>query len=259
MNASTRRYVLGCIAGASALAGCASNSATSTQFDQVTTDGTSLIIELETAEGIDQLSIINPDGTAFSTVEATAGQTRYSVELGTAYTPGEYEINAIVDEEIAATTTMALRPDIEIIDAGIGENYPNRMPDSLGQTEDVECYVDIQNTGSGATAVQKLLFDGDVPNPTDENESSGIYDVNSGGGEVEQVTIESEEEKRIFSSTLPFSFEGNGVDCESEPNNGKAIVRIGLSNLPESTATYEVKYTGSESYDGCTPEIDGDK
>ena len=259
MNALTRRYMLGCIAGASALAGCASDSTTSAQFDQVTTDGTSLIIKLETAEGVDELSVIDPDGTAFSTIEATAGQTRYNVELGTAYTPGEYEINAIVDEEIAATTTMALRPDIEIIDAGVGENYPDRMPDSLGQTKGVECYVDIRNTGSGATAVQKLLFDGGVPNPTDENESSGIYDANSGGGEIEQVTIESKEEKRIFSSPLPFSFEGNGVDCESEPNNGKAVVRIELSNLPESTATYEIKYTGSDSYDGCTPEIEGDE
>ena len=256
MDTSTRRYVLGCIAGASALAGCASNSTTSTQFNQVTTDGTSLVIELETAEGADELSVIDPDGAAFSTVEATAGQTRYSIELGTAYTPGEYEINAIVDEEIAATTTMTLRPDVEITNVGVGENYPEQMPDSLGQTKDVECYVGVQNTGSGATAIQKLSFDGDVPNPTDKDENSGIYDANSGGGEAKEVTIEPEKEKKIFSSTLPFSFEGSGVDCEPEPKSGEAIVRIGLSNLPETTATYEVKYTGSNSYNRCTPEIE---
>jgi hypothetical protein len=257
MAAPTRRYVLGCIAGASALAGCANSSTSSIRFDQVTTDGTSLIIELETTEGVEELSVIDPDGAAFSTVDATAGQTRYTIELGTRYTPGEYEINAVVDKEVAATTTTTLRPDVEITDVGVGENYPAQMPDSLGQTKNVECYVDVQNTGSGPTAIQKLSFDGDVPNPTKKDESSGIYDSNSGGGEVEQITIEPEKQKRIFSSTLPFSFEGSGVDCESEPKSGEAIVRVGLSNRSETTATYEVKYTGSDSYDGCTPKIEG--
>ena len=239
MNASTRRYVLGCIAGASALAGCASNSATSTQFDQVTTDGTSLIIELETAEGIDELSIINPDGTAFSTVEATAGQTRYSVELGTTYTPGEYEINAIVDEEIAATTTMALRPDIEIIDAGVGENYSNQVPDDL-PFPDTQVIVSAQNIGTGPEAITSLEVTGNVPNPTtrESQDDSGIFDIQNGYGEVASLKIGANEGVRLFSYTQPFARQSNS--CEDGPLRIRLVTGVSEGVISEVyTADYQ--------------------
>jgi hypothetical protein len=258
MDAPTRRHVLGSIAAASALAGCATSSTTSTQFNQVTTEGTSLVIELDSAESVDELSVINPDGAGFRTVEATAGQTRYTIDIGTEYTPGEYEINTVVDGEVAATTTTSLRPNVEITDVGIGENHPEQMPDSLGETKGVECFVDLRNTGSGSTAIQRLSFDGDVPNPTD-GESSGIFDAESGGGEANEVVINSKEQETVFSSTLPFSFEGTGVDCEADSQSGEATVRLEFSNVSDNTVTYGVSYTGADSYDGCAPKIEGRK
>ena len=250
MNALTRRYMLGCIASASALAGCASNSTTSAQFDQVTTDGTSLIIELETAEGIDELSIINPDGAAFSTVEATAGQTRYSIELGTAYTPGEYEINAIVDEEIAATTTMALRPDIEIIDVGVGENYPDQVPDDL-PFPDTQVIMSAQNIGTGPGAVTNLEITGNVPNPTtrEDQDDSGIFDIKNGYGEVTSLKIGANEEVRFFSSTQPFARQSNS--CEDGPLRIRLVTDVSEGVVSE---VYSADYQNTSQSD-CSVSI----
>ena len=250
MNAPTRRYVLGCIAGASALAGCANNSTTSTQFNQVTTDGTSLIIELETAEGVDELSVIDPDGAAFSTVEATAGQTRYSIELGTAYTPGEYEINAIVDEEIAATTTTTLRPDVEIIDVGVGENYPDQMPDDL-PFPDTQVIVSAQNIGTAPEAITNLEITGNVPNPTTRKsqDDSGIFDVEKGYGEVTSLRIGADEEARFFSSTQPFARQSNS--CE----DGSLRIRL-VTNVSEEAVSglYSADYQDTSQND-CSVTI----
>ena len=238
MDASTRRYVLGCIAGASALAGCASNSTTSTQFNQVTTDGTSLVIELETGEGVDKLSVIDPDGAAFSTIEATAGQTRYSAELGTAYTLGEYEINAIVDEEIAATTTTALRPDVEITNVGVGENYPEQIPDDL-PFPDTQVLVSAQNVGTGPEAITNLEITGDVPNPTtrESQDDSGIFDVEKGYGEVTSLRIGANEEARFFSSTQPFASRSNS--CEDGPLCIHLVTNVSEEGI---SGTYSADY-----------------
>jgi len=250
MDAPTRRYVLGCIAGASALAGCASNSTTSTQFNQVTTDGTSLVIELETAEGVDELSVIDPDGAAFSTVEATAGQTRYSVELGTAYTPGEYEINAIVDEEIAATTTTTLRPDVEITNVGVGENYPEQMPDDL-PFPDTQVLVSAQNVGTGPEAITNLEITGNVPNPTtrESQNDSGIFDVEKGYGEVTSLIVGANEEARFFSSTQPFARQSNS--CE----DGSLRIRL-VTNVSEENVSrvYSADYQNTSQND-CSVTI----
>jgi hypothetical protein len=261
MHPSTRRRLLGCIAGAGAatLAGCQTDSSESARFTTVTTEGTALVVELDSSDGVDQLTVIDPDGGAFTTVEAAAGQTNYTIDIGTAYTPGEYELNIVSDGDATATTTIDLQPDVAITDLGVGENHPEKMPDSLDETLDVECFVEVENHGSGPTAIQRLAFNGDVPNPTGDSEDSGIYDADSGGGEAEKVIIDSNEQTTIFSSTLPFSFEGDGVDCESTPKSGEVIVRLAISNVSTVAASYKVRFSGADSYNGCTPQIVGRK
>jgi len=250
MAAPTRRYVLGCIAGASALAGCANSSTSSIRFDQVTTDGTSLVIELETTEGVEELSVIDPDGAAFSTVDATAGQTRYTIELGTRYTPGEYEINAVVNGEIAATTTIELRPDIKITDIGVGENHLDQMPEDL-PFPDTQIIVSAENTGTGPDAITNLEITGDVPNPTtrQSQDESGIFDIKNGYGEVSFLEVGTDEKMRLFSSTRPFGRQSNM--CE----DGSVLINL-LTTVSEEDVSerYSVSYQETNQ-DDCSVTI----
>lgn len=257
----SRRAVLGSVAGAIALAGCSelTPGGASVGFRRVEVEGEDLVVELDSADSTVAISVIDPRGETYAETEIGVGATRETIHLGTTYLPGEYEVRAILEGETAAKTTTEIQPELEIIEIGIGANYPERMPDALGHTYSVESFLSIRNIGTGPTSIRKLVFSGDVPAPSKlgENES-GIFDVESGAGQISEVAISPGQDVTIFSSTLPFSFEGSGVDCRESSWTGTFSVLLESTNIRTTKRSYQVWYPASEEYNGCNPRIEGE-
>lgn len=249
MKVRTRRNVLCSIAGAAALAGCSESVSTDEEsFERVAVEETELVVELaEDTNG--DLAVINPDGEVFAEADRTPGETRLRFELGVNYTPGEYEVALVDEDEQIAETSIEIRPELEIVEVGIGENHPNRMPGDLPFAENQVLLV-IENSGTGPESIRHLEITGSVPDPTtkEEQNQSGIFDVEDGFGEVESVMIEPENSVEIFSSTRPF---GNS----SPPCVGEQITFNFVTNVSEATQTsFEISYEETGD-DDCRAEI----
>ena len=105
----SRRIALRTIAGAAlaSVAGCLdgngsttpdgseSPSSGSSVFQQVTVNGTALVVEFASDSEFDQINLIQPNGELFGQREVAAGSQQVSFDLGTAYEPGEYQIFAL--------------------------------------------------------------------------------------------------------------------------------------------------------------------
>ncbi|NNC24730.1 hypothetical protein HKX41_11365, partial [Salinisphaera sp. USBA-960] len=91
---------------------------------------------------------------------------RVSFDLGTTYTPGDYELVAVNDDQTIGTTTRSLRPDLQIIEMGIGRKNPKRMWNGTEREIVDEAYVVVENRGSGPVSVTQLLFLGMAPYPS---------------------------------------------------------------------------------------------
>ena len=259
MNQPTRRTLLCSIAGAAALSGCSENTESpndSGQFEQASVKDQQLVVAMSESLDADTISVINPDGEAFAETNPNAGVTRVTFDIGTEYVPGEYRILATDGEETVAETTTLIEPDLEIVEVGVGANHLNRMPEELGVTQEVECYIEVRNTGPGPEFIDKLQIKGGVPNPTElAEEESGIFNAQNGGGESEGILIVGGETRDIFSNTLPFWFDGDGVDCTSESKRKTANVTISTEVSQDIERSPEVTYSSSPEYDGCNVEI----
>jgi hypothetical protein len=271
----SRRTVLTGLAtgGLAAVAGCTSDDDPSAAGDGdspadgtssgplrgITVEGYTLVITLREGADIDRVNVIAPDGSAVASREVIGGQTRLEIELDREYQPGSYEV--VVEPD--GGTTVSLQPEIEVTGLGVGANYPEKMPDGLKNTAGSEAWVTIQNSGTGPATVSDLAFRGGVPNPTSEvlraEEASGIFDTESGRGERESVPLLPDESVTLYSSTLPFSFEGDGVDCREDPQRAdfRAIIQF-YGSLSRLEASYVAAYSGAESDDGCSVEVSPD-
>lgn len=268
----TRRTLLGGIASATTpLAGCSLPSESegasdggdggSESFDQVQVDGRTLVVELGSVSA-DRVNVIAPDGSAYSSTSVAQGATRVEFDIGLSYTPGEYRVVASAGDSTVAETTLTIAPDLAITEVGVGANHPERMPDELGATGESEAFVSVENRGEGPAVIEKLLLLGELPNPTSElkqaksEEVSGIFDAESGQGEVRQYPLKPDSEATIFTNTLPFSFQGDGVDCTGEEQTGEFRVTVSTRIDDESaTAEYTVQYSSATESDECQINI----
>lgn len=272
-----RRALLGGIVGTVAsLAGCfgdpesgaspstgtesATKSPTSRQpvFESVEVAETTLVVELRQEVSVSKVNVVAPDGTPFASKVVPEGATTVEVEVGFEYDPGEYRVVAVDGERTVEETSLEISPEIEITEVGIGANNLDRMPEELGNTKASEALIEIENTGNGPEEIEKLLLLGDLPNPTTELKnsasSSGIFDADCGQGEVESIRITGGETLLVFTSTLPFSFQGDGIDCTSDRQRGVFDVIL-EGRVSRSSATYEIQYTASAEYNGCNLSI----
>lgn len=265
MRPLTRRRVLLASAGiGAALAGCSSDPSSSAPsespspsgggFRAVRTAGMSLVVELgETT--LDSVSVVAPDGTSFAEEPVQAGVSTVEIQLGTAYEPGEYRVLGVADGESVAETRLEIRPELEIVEVGVGANHLDRMPSELGTTAEQEAFVRIRNAGTGPQSITQLAFQGQVPNPEEtpsDPEESGIFNQSTGRGSVESILVAAGEEVTLFSTSLPFSFEGDGVDCDSEPIDAEFTVSVQVEIGSETVSqVYPISYSASETYDGC--------
>jgi hypothetical protein len=265
----TRRTLVGGIASATVpLAGCSLDSPSDDptdsggggDFEQVQVDGQTLVV------GLGELSpstvnVIAPDGTAFASRSVPQGATTVTFEIGLSYAPGEYRVVASTGESTIAETTLTIAPDLEILEVGVGANHLDRMPGELSFPEH-QAIVKIANRGTGSEIVSQMQILGGVPNPTtdiaqEDADSSGIYDTKDDYGNLEQPVVPAQETVVFYTTTMPFAFVGDGVDCKSEPQTKEGEIRIPV--VVESgvkTTSLSVHYSASEQSDECSVSVE---
>ena len=254
MRKFTRRDFLGGTVGAAALfAGCSESSSTSTSgFTETRVEDQQLVVEFEESVEAETISVIDPAGEAFAETSVATGASRVTFDIPMPYTPGEYRLVAAADDETLTETTQTLQPELDIIDVGIGANRLDEMPKERGGGRDAEGLVVIENTGTGPELISKLTFLGDIPNPNNPEEVRiGVYNPEIPGERHNPVQLNSGRKKTIYSSTLPFLFEGDGVDCSSESQTGEMELKIEGEVKSEYSTVYRIEYTASESYNSC--------
>jgi len=265
----SRRTALRTVAGAAlaSVAGCLNNGdspggGNSTPSDeggviqQVTVEGTELVVEYSSEEEVDQINLVQPNGELFGQRETAAGSQQVSFEIGTSYEPGEYTVVALSGEETLAETSSAIQPEIGIQEVGLYRNNPEKPWDEVyGDTEtdrlkNGEAYVTVENTGSGPEAVVELIFSGDVPNPVEDPRGSGMY-------ETEQVVISPGETTDLFSSSFPFGSESEeGMGCSPDGNSGQFTVTVRTQvGGDQVSKSFDVQYSGSTEMSDCEVSI----
>ena len=109
----SRRIALRTIAGAAlaSVAGCLDGSGNSPSdgsttpsngrgtIQQITAEGTELVVKYSSEAEVDQINLVQPNGELFGQRDAAAGSQQVSFELGTSYEPGEYTVVALSGEE----------------------------------------------------------------------------------------------------------------------------------------------------------------
>ncbi|WP_193310494.1 hypothetical protein [Halorubrum halophilum] len=265
----SRRTALRTVAGAAlaSVAGCLNNGdspggGNSTPSDEggviqeVTIEGTELVVEYSSEEEVDQINLVQPNGGLFGQRETAAGSQQVSFEIGTSYEPGEYTVVALSGEETLAETSSLIQPEIGIQEVGLYRNNPEKPWDEVyGDTEtdrlkNGEAYVTVENTGSGPEAIVELIFSGDVPNPVEDPRGSGMY-------ETEQVVISPGETTDLFSSSFPFGSESEeGMGCSPDGNSGQFTVTVRTQvGGDQVSKSFDVEYSGSMEMSDCEVSI----
>jgi len=266
-----RRTVLGSIlvgittglAGCSALSHSDDDPSTDSGGDilqSVAVEGLELVVELE-RDAIDQLNVVAPSGELFAKRTIESGVSHTTIEVGTDYPPGEYELLGLNDDETVETTTITLEPDLELTELRLARNYPEEMYEGASdfRTES-EAILSVTNRGTGPTAATALRFEGDVPFPSpesyDEAGESGIYDPeNDFGADAEAINLPAGETVLIYSNALPFSSVNTGSKCDSVGQDGQFTVRLSTSHAIDLSLDYIIHYLGTAP-DDCEIEID---
>jgi len=268
-----RRTALQTVAGAAALglSGCLSEnepgpsstpSGTDTTdgtgdgpFQHVGVEGTTLVVELAADSEVDQVNLIQPNGELWGTREVAAGAEQVSFEFRAAYSPGEYDVLGVNEEETVAEESLEIRPNLEIKQVGLYRNHPDKPWEEVyGEDADLlingEAFVTVENTGTGPETINELTFTGDVPNPLEDPRGSGIY-------ETEQVVVPAGAERDLFSGSLPFGAETpSGMGCSTDGNSGQFTVTLMTAvRTPSVTQTYDVQYSGSSDMTDCEVTI----
>ena len=253
MIGQSRRTVLGGIGGALlALAGCTGGSPRSGAFTRTAVEGQELIVEFDEDLGPETIAVIDPDGESFAETPVSTGATRVSFDIEIPYKPGEYEVLATDGDDVIKETTVDIAPALEVVDVGVGANRMDEMHDDLGVTKASEAIITIRNRGTGPEEIAQLLFLGDLPNPNDPQEDRvGIFDPEESREARDPILLAGGEDLTLFSSTLPFSFGGDGINCQADPQTGQMEVRIRGRVEEQISHIYHIEYTASGSYDGC--------
>ena len=128
----SRRTALRTVAGAAlaSVAGCLDGSGNSPSdgsttpsngrgtIQQITVEGTELVVEYSSEAEVDQINLVQPNGELFGQRDAAAGSQQVSFELGTSYEPGEYTVVALSGEETLDESSSMIQPEIQIQEVG---------------------------------------------------------------------------------------------------------------------------------------------
>lgn len=267
INTPTRRTFLGSIAigTITSIAGCIGSNGSedgtdeNDVFESVTVEETDLVVELDDAHTLDELSVIRPNGELFADTTLSAGVSRETFALDTDYSPGEYEVLGESDDEEQASISITIEPDVKLVDLRLGRNYPDEMYEGAGDRRTrTETILTLENDGTGPDAAVRLVFAGDVPGPTsDDLEESGIYDTESDlGGYADAVVLPPGETVTIYSYSQPFTSATGNVSCSPKTEYGEFEATVETAVQDESPiGAYEVAYTGDDLVE-CDIEIE---
>jgi hypothetical protein len=225
-------------------------------IQQVTVNGTELVVKYSPEEEVEQINLVKPSGEVFGQRETVAGSQQISFEIGTSYEPGEYTVVALSGEETLAESSAVVEPEIRIRDIGLYRNDPDKPWDEVyGDTEtdrlkNGEAYVTVENTGSGPETIVELIFSGDVPNPVEDPQGSGMY-------ETEQVALLPGERTDLFSSSFPFGSESQeGMGCSPNGNSGQLTITVQTQvGGDQVSKIFDVQYSGSTEMSNCEISI----
>ena len=164
----SRRQFLkaGLATGAVGLAGCAGSENHGDQpsanpvFRDSSISGSDLVVDLR--DDVDEVNLITPAGSAFSSARVATGATRVRFSLfqhrvRSHYTPGEYTLVAIADGEELASVPIELIPTLEI--TGVEPYRDGR--ETISNRGNL--LVTAENTGTGPTWIYFLGYE-DAPN-----------------------------------------------------------------------------------------------
>ncbi|QLD90389.1 hypothetical protein HWV07_15640 [Natronomonas salina] len=251
----TRRDVLSTVGAATLLAGCSESSSTSSGgFTKTTVENQQLIAEFESSLEAETISVIDPAGESFAETSVATGASRVTFDIPMPYAPGEYRLVAAAGDETLAETTQAIRPELEIVDVGVGANRLDEMPEGL-HFPDRQVYVTVKNEGTGPDGITRLEFSKEFPNSNTEREGSGIFDGNSGVEENEQKVVPKDEATTLISWTLPFAdYESN---CDSDSHLIDAEIRVQpIISKRELEEAVEIRYSPSGSQNACNVSLE---
>jgi hypothetical protein len=137
------------------------------------------------------------------------------------------------------------------------------MPEGLGELREQEAWVHVENTGTGPAAIEKLLILGGVPNPTLQLQSapetgtvSGIFNADQGRGEADSISIEAGNGLTLFTNSLPFSFQGDGVSCSEDSTSHQFTVELVANPSTTVSREFTALYTPESESDGCAISIE---
>jgi len=265
----TRRTVLsGIVSGAVvAVSGCLGDSESDDPdsvedddtFEDVFVEGTDLVLEFTEDASVDHVNVVDPGGELYAERTIPTGVDRETIEIGTSYAPGEYEIVALEDDEEQSTQTITIEPDVHITDLRLGRNHPDEMFEGASDREiRTEAILTVENKGTGPDSATRLSFDGDVPRQSpEEYDESGI--VNTEDRSVlyaDEVDLSPNEETILYSRLQPFSSAADETSCSTDGETGEFGVSLDTLVQSESaTATYQVQYTGEDLVE-CDIEIE---
>jgi hypothetical protein len=233
-----RRFLTTTATGAvGALAGCgAAASSEDDPFDDLSVEGTNLVVTLSSSARTDELELQSPDGSPFvrQRVESDANRvTLPLIESSYTATPEHYRAgeNTVVarrDGDPVGRRTVSLTPEVGITDMWLAD-----------ETE-FNPTVAIENTGTAPTFVTYLGFDG-VPNPTPPpTETTGLPEER-GVGVPLPPTI-----RELQSGSMPFAFRRlpSKSDTLSCPGRTSVEVTVRTVHGDTVTETFPVQFGG---------------
>jgi hypothetical protein len=233
-----RRFLTTTAAGAvGALAGCGAVARSDDEpLDNVTVEGTNLVVILASHTRVDELELRAPDGSPFLRQPLAPDTTRVTlplIESSYTTTPEHYRAgtNTVVarrDGETVGRHTVSLVPDVAITDIRLdGETSFNPT-------------VVIENTGTGPTFVTYLGF-GNVPNPTPPpTETTGMPEERGVGVPLPPTTRE------VQSGSMPFAFRRLPSKAETLSCPGRKSIEITIRTAHDNsvTETFPVRFGG---------------
>jgi len=122
-------------------------------FQQVTVDGTTLVVEFASDSELDQINLIQPNGELFGQREVAAGSQQVSFDLGTAYEPGEYEVFALRGEEEVGRSRRLFSQITRSWRWELAETSQRRCGMARKTRAREEAFVTLKNQGTGPDAV----------------------------------------------------------------------------------------------------------
>jgi hypothetical protein len=219
-----------------ALAGCGmAASSDADPFENVTVEGTALVVTLASKPPVDEIELRSPDGDPFVRQRLGPEVSRATLPLiETSYTAtpehyraGENTLVARRDGDRVGQRAVSLAPDVRLTDM--------RLTDETGFNPTVT----VENAGTGPTFLTYLGFD-DVPNPTaPAAETTGLPEERGVGVPLPPTT------RDVRSGSMPFAFRRLPSEADTLSCPGRQSVAVTVHTVHgDTTADFPVRFDG---------------